>query len=242
MDQLGGGGTHKPSPPPICSLWFSSCQRYAASVSLAAFHLFRCQWTGNSHSCTLLDIAGWQFLGLLQWVKSCNCLQSRGIWDASPALGCKLIHFNAVLTCMIKRGEMERDKMSLEDQLDEKGKRSKRSLINRLASRPRDAYTEKYLDLFLSTSHFEARWGRAWLAHATGTVTLQQQQQWGDTQIHVVLPCLFAWLSQEGVGQGWEAGSDKLWHYVSIPHPSFQFLVALKWLMPRMRSQNCYSM
>lgn len=47
---------------------------------------------------------------------------------------------------MIKRGEMERDKMSLEDQLDEKGKkRSKRRLINGLPSKPRDTYTERYI-------------------------------------------------------------------------------------------------
>lgn len=104
--------------------------RYAVSVSLAAFHLFRCQWTGSSHSCTLLDTAGWQPLGLLllcdQWVKSCNCLQQGEIWDTSPALGCKHIHLSAVVTCMIKRGKMERDKMSLEDQLDEMGKKDQK--------------------------------------------------------------------------------------------------------------------
>lgn len=127
MDELWGGDTYRHSPSPGYSPWFSSCQRHAASISLAAFHLFGCQqWTENCHSCTLLDIAGWQPLGLLlcdRWVKSCNCLQRRGIWDTSPVLGCKHIHLSAVVTRMIKRGKMERDKMSVEDQLDEKGKK-----------------------------------------------------------------------------------------------------------------------
>lgn len=130
-DGWTGGWRHTqaqsiPNPLP----WFSSCQRHAASVSLAAFHLFRCQWAGNSHSCTLLDIAGWQPLGLLLhdwWVKSGSCLQQhRGIWDTSPALGCKHIHLSAVVTRMIKRGKVERDKMPVESQLDEKGKKDQK--------------------------------------------------------------------------------------------------------------------
>lgn len=131
MDKLWGGDTHRHSPSPICSLWFSSCQRYAASVYLAAFHLFRCQWTGNSHSCTLLDVAGWQPLGLLlcdQWVKSCNCLQSRGIWDTNSALGCKHIHLSAVVTCMIKGGKWKETKCLWKTNLMKREKKIKKKL------------------------------------------------------------------------------------------------------------------
>lgn len=73
---------------------------------------------GAAAACTLPDVAGWQPLGLLlcgQWVKSCNCLQWRGIQDTSPVLVCKHIYLSAVVTSVIKRGKMERDKMSEEE-------------------------------------------------------------------------------------------------------------------------------
>lgn len=205
-----------PNPLP----WFSSCQRRAASVSLAAFHLFRCQWAGNSHSCTLLDIAGWQPLGLLLhdwWVKSGSCLQQhRGIWDTSPALGCKHIHLSAVVTRMIKRGKVERDKMSVESQLDEKGKKDQKGawLMDLHAGQgihtlripltypcplPILRHIEVGLDWFMPRAHWH--WASS------------DKEAYTD-----VLPCHHSFLDFLNRGldrDGKQTG--KLWAYVSIP-------------------------
>lgn len=122
---------------------------------------------------------------------------------------------------------------------------TKKGLINGLTSRTRDRYTEKCFDSSLFTSYFDARslnWGRTWLVCAMSSLPLcQQWQEGGYTDRCSATSPPFAFSRGISAGMGRRGARYTLGLYPHCWQTSFQFLVSLKWLWPRMNRQHSHS-